>query len=351
MKKFLLKISIFIIYSVSLSLVVSVGIDPFNVFHIENVRGTRVEPNKNYIKMNYILKRPQKFDGYIFIFGSSRVGAINPDKIKSSGVYNMTYSAGLPSEALNNIKTFLKNNIRPSCIYLGVDSYSYTDSMRAHLSQQLRCPYEYLYNNFLHFLSLYINPAIAIRSLPFLFDGKSYIDPESFYRVGTQIIYEYKSSFNWQDNKLKPSLGPLTKDSVPDNRKAALISIREIAEICRSNEIKLIIFTNPMHNITYTASLNLGYFEFLEGLAEISDFWNFSSLNDITLSNDCYHETSHYKAEVGDIIIDIMCNGKTYSDLQAQGFGVKVTHNNIKAFIDMLSKQAEDFRHKNSPAL
>ena len=64
--------------------------------------------------------------------------------------------------------------------------------------------------------------------------------------------------------------------------------IKEIAELCRENNIRLVIFTNPMHYITYMNSLDNNYLEFLKGLADITDFYNFSSLNDITLDNNNY---------------------------------------------------------------
>ena len=167
-----------------------------------------------------------------------------------------------------------------------------------------------------------------------------------FYEYGWSIPYEVDRKTDWTDAEiLTPSYGE--KVDIP----LALEMMRKIAELCREHNTELIIFTNPMHYITYTASVNkIRYLDFLEGLADISDFWNFSSLNDITLSNDCYLETSHYKAKTGDLIIDIMFNGKSYPELQAQGFGVKVTRENIKDFINMLKQQAEDYRQKNSPA-
>ena len=33
--------------------------DPYNVFHAENIRETGAEPNKNFIKMQHLLKRCQ----------------------------------------------------------------------------------------------------------------------------------------------------------------------------------------------------------------------------------------------------------------------------------------------------
>ncbi len=120
MKKFLLKTSIFAMYVLVLHIVLPFLIDPFNVFHFKNVRATGTEPNRNYIKMRYILTNPDKYDG--FLFGSSRVGAIHTDKITDKRIYNITYSVGLPAEHLANLQTFRENGIIPQRIYIGVDN-------------------------------------------------------------------------------------------------------------------------------------------------------------------------------------------------------------------------------------
>ncbi|MBQ7215624.1 MAG: hypothetical protein IJS39_06535 [Synergistaceae bacterium] len=342
MKKLLLKGSVFVMYLVVLELVFPAVVDPFNVFHAEDVKPGGVYPNHNYIKMKYILKRPDRFNGCQFIFGSSRVGNINPDKISAGNIYNMTYSEGLPAEHLANIKTFLANSIIPSKIYLGVDSLSYTASMDVHIYEPMRCPYEYLCNDPLLFYSLYMNPASTIHALGVMFSKKSSGKKQnSLYRVGTTINYGIKVSRNWES--LAPSIGHVPLSDIPQSIRNTLKDIHELSELCRISGIELVIFTNPMHHITYRASLELGYFEFLEGLAEISDFWNFSSLSDITMSNDLYLETSHFKAEVGDMIIEFMCKGRTDPELQAQGFGLKVTRENIKEFLGTLKKQADTF--------
>lgn len=193
-------------------------------------------------------------------------------------------------------------------------------------------------------MKLYFDSGMVLRSLDTIirsFSGKfEVINTKAFYEYGWDIPYEREKNFDW-NNKLEavPNFG----SEKAFNIDSALKYLREISDICRDDNIELIIFTNPMHRITYLASVrDKDYFRFLEGLTEISDFWNFSSLNDITINNANYHETSHYRAEVGDIMIDIMCNGKSYPELQAQSFGVKVTKENAKDFIAILRRQAED---------
>ena len=349
MKKLLLKGSVFMIYAVLLEVVFPMAVDPFNVFHVENIRLHGTQTNSNYIKMKYILNHKEDFDGYVFIFGSSRVGYINPDKMPESKIFNMTYSDGIPAEHLANLHTFLKNNVHPSKIYLGVDMGSYESSVADHINMPLRCPYEFLCNDPLHFFSLYMNPASTINVIASAFGEVQQVENSdgSFYRIGTTIHYGRKTKFNWSSVRVSNATPPTNiKQKINDT----LRDIQELADICQTSGIDLVIFTNALYHITYISALRTSYLDFLEGLAEISDFWNFSSINDITMSNDLYLEPSHYKAEVGDMMIDAMCYGKADPKLQAQGFGFKVTRENVKDFIAMLKQQAESFTQKNSPA-
>ena len=340
MKKFLLKTSIFIVYAFLLQVVFPYVVDPFNVFHADKIRANGIEPNENYIKMKYILKNPKQFDG--FVFGSSRVGAIHTENIQSEKIYNMTYSVGLPSEHLASISTLIKQKIYPSTIYIGIDNLACSINPERHITDPMRCPYEYLYNDMIYFLQLYLKPSEAIRSIWGTLNAKWFINVEAFYKYGWWCEYGRESKFNWNSDEIIPSIG-----NDLDILQNAISDMQEIVKICKEHGIKLVIFTNPMHHVTYMASAEQNYFEFLRGIAEITDFYNFSSLNNVTLNNDNYLETSHYKAEIGDMIIDVICNGKRYDGLYEQGFGVKVTKENADEFIEMLKAQAETFSKKS----
>ena len=343
MSKFLRRVSIFLLYGFLLQVVLPVAVDPFNVFHADNIRDTGISTNSNYVKVKYVLDNPDKFDG--FIFGSSRIGAVHAEKIPGR-IYNMMYPGGMPSEHLLNLKTFVENDVKLFKIYLGVDSLSYTGDIIEHIIQPSRCPYEYLYDDPKYFFSLYMNPMDTLRSIFIMFTSpEKPIDRARFYSTGNGIVYNQETKYIWKNDKdirITMGRGMHIAESLRD--------IQKIYEICREHKIELTIFTNPMHRLTYMASLDKRYFEFLEGLAKITDFWNFSSLNNVTLDNNSYIDDSHYKAETGDIMLNVMCSGEVYPELQAQGFGVKVTRENAKDFISMLRRQAEDFKHKNSPA-
>ena len=163
MKKFVVKIITFFLALLLTCAGLVYFIDPYNVFHPFNIRDNGVEPNKNYIKMKYILANPGKFDA--LLFGSSRVGTIHTDTIEGERCYNMTYSKGLPCEHLANLKTLVNSESKPSKVYIGLDSQSYTTNPRPHNNDQQRSPYEYYISNPKDFWSLYINPTEAVESL------------------------------------------------------------------------------------------------------------------------------------------------------------------------------------------
>lgn len=333
MRKFLKNLFLFALCIGILSFGICYFIDPFNVFHPLNMRHNGAEPNKNYVKMSYILTNPEKFESYIF--GSSHVGNIHPEKISNERCYNMTYSIGLPHEHLENLKTFIANGVHPKKIYIGLDSYSYTVDPADHFSDRQRSPYEYSKSHPFSFWKLYLDPAVAFDSLSLT---KSIYDPENyeevFYSFGWNQDYGTRTYFT--EEKAEAEMGSSFR------LEETLEDVREIVEFCETNEIKTVVFTNPMFRETYLESVkNKSYFDFLKGLTEITPFYNFSSLNTISTDIGCFLDNSHYLPEVGDLMIKSMCYQEDLGKLNAQGFGVLFNQDNIDFWLNILEGQIQ----------
>ena len=331
MKKFLIKLLIYCVIFTAVPAIICASVDPYNVMHPLSIRENGVEPNKNYIKMTYILENPEKFDS--FIFGSSRVGNFHVENIADERCYNMTYSYGSPDQHLDNIKTFVANGVLPKKIYIGVDSLSYTSDPSEAMTG-FRMPYEYLTENPLAFMKTYLDPAVVGRAI--LTVEKTSAESadayaERFYEYGWNRDYNYKTSYDFSN--AKPDIGrAMRMDEI-------LLDIAEIVRICEENGIELVIFTNPMHPVTYEESLGRDYLVFLRRLADITPYYNFSGYNDITTDNKNFIDNSHYTAEVSDMLIECMCNGKKYDGLYEQGFGQYITKDNADDFIALLESQ------------
>lgn len=338
MRKFGVKICFCICFCLVLNVIIPYCVDPYNVFHYEYIRDNGVEPNKNYIKMKYILNNPSKYDS--FIFGSSRVGVIHVENMRDCRCYNMTYSVGLPIEHLNNIKTFISQGIIPKCIYIGVDNFAYTFDAEEHLTDPMRMPYEYITENRDLFYKVYLDPVITFKSLKTISTYKPTLDIDNFYENGWWGDYDAKGADGWT-NDMQPLVGQT--DNIDSRMEQALQTISEIKKTCDDYNIEVIFFTNPMHHVTHEAVVEYDYYLFLRKLSEITDFYNFSGINDITINNDNFLDTSHYNAYVGDMILDVIYN-KNESNLVNQGFGMYVTKNNVDILIDILEEADAGYR-------
>lgn len=329
MKKFIKKILFFALFCGIFMTAIPIAIDPYNVFHTNNIRDNGIEPNTNYIKLNYIMANPTKFNAYLF--GSSRVGAIHTENIKDVNCYNMTYSEGIPQEHLDNLKTMIANNIIPKRIYLGVDSLSYTMNPREHYAEHSRISYEYAKEHPIEFLSLYLDPSMALKSLE---TTKNHTpDPDytkRFYNQGWWCDYGRESLIS-QENA-PTILGEYNFIT------ETIDCIAEFVALCKENNIELIVFTNPMHYINHYDSWDT-YPEFLKQLANVTDYYNFSGLNDITLDHGNYVDTSHYNAETGDLILEYMAGNVPNETLLDQGFGMYVTVENVQELLGLLESQ------------
>ncbi len=328
MKKFIVKVIAFALIFAIAAAAISAVIDPYNVFHPLNIRDNGIEPNKNYVKMVYLLSEaPDKFD--TFLLGSSRVGFLNPAKLEGVRAYNLTGSAGLPREQVDNLKTMLQNGIVPENIIIEVDDISAGSDYRSHYDKHLRAPYEYLKSHPLQFVKLYFCPSVAVKSLRISRDHEpSRQVEEDFYNYGITVTYGERGKYSPPTHYFAEPL-----DYIDD----ALAAMKELTELCTQYDIDLTVFVTPIYYANFAADLQDGrYYDFLRGLSEITPFYNFSGFNDVTVDRNNYMDRSHFLAEVGDMIIDCIWNGKTDPKLLSQGFGFYTDSGNIEELIEII---------------
>lgn len=308
------------------------------------------EPNKNYLKIKFLLANKDKYDS--FLFGSSRVTGIDVKKIGIGRFYNMTYSEGLPQEHLNNVRFLLKNGVRMKTIMIGLDDFSYRVDPRTHLNDLLRQPYPDIsgkswltfyadyYANLKSFTNLLKNSFRAWRGRK---EAQARTEDEKIifhdiYDSGRVLCsncddeIERDPEAHRKDPKFEK---PFHYDG--DNLAGALAALRELAGLAKREKIRLILFINPIHRTTYLDTDLPLFFRFKRGLADIADYYDFSGLNTITTDNYYYHETSHYREMVGDMMLKRMFG---IPDVPIPSdFGVLVTERNVQEHLRALRMQ------------
>lgn len=299
--------------------------DTYSVAHTNRIM-FYTEPNTKVLKVDYILKNIKKYDS--FIFGSSRVGAINPTKIKNGNYYNMTYSEGIPHEHLLNIKLFIKSGIKIKNLLIGIDDFSYKVSFEKHQQQGLTKSHYlatdtnkliYLKDNFMRFPlgedRSHIKKKLLKSKGMFMTDVskqtenllKKEVDPKD-YNISTHLndpIF----------NKPTQYIGNLIDTTIED--------IKKINEICISNNINCKFFINPIHKTTYDYLDKKQFERFKNKLSQVVEYYDFSYVENISENNYYWHETSHFRGIVGDMIIDRLFNEQNVS------FGTKIKYNKI----------------------
>lgn len=332
-KKCILFFSIICIIFVPLGVLV----DPYNVFHADNLTNNGVEPNKNYIKVRNVFKHPDAYDS--FLFGSSRVGFMNVENMNDGTYYDMMASEGLPAEHLRTLKLMIKRGIVPKNIIIGVDDISYFADPALHDNVLYRkfYPWDGKPTEKLGFYLRYLDPITIFESFEVIADHEV-ADPDYAKRLlttGTENL-DIIPAFNPDNQK------PYWADYYYP-RPEVFDELREIVALCDEYDINLRVFTNPVYGYTYMQDIENGYLDFLKELASITPYYNFSGFNDVTLDNRYYYENSHFCTLVGDAMIGVMFYGDTDERLLSQGFGMYVTEDNVDELLSILNDQAVNF--------
>ena len=321
--------------------------DTFNVFHWKNIRFTSAEPNKNFVKTQFIVHNPKKFNA--FIFGSSRVGWLPkeglPDNYENETLcwYNMTSSVATPNDHFMTIKTLKKNKVSVKVIVLGFDEISMYRSPDVQKIDLGRAPFQ-LYKNKTEF---YL-PYLAIKTDLSIIKQIDEYNTEN-HALEKNVFYNYgwlggkTSDFSLTEN---PDLTHYEWIHNGYSYQESHEDIYRIVRFCRENNIKLFLFTSPLWQITYKNAVDDGYFDFLRLVAKNCEFYNFSSLNNYTKDPRYYFEWSHYRPALG-LLVEKMLFGtedekaQIRKDAGDELWGIKVNAENADFVIQKLREQLE----------
>ena len=283
--------------------------DTFNVFHWRNIRFTSATSNQNFIKTQYIVHNPKKFNA--FIFGSSRVGALPLDALPEAADgkplrwYNMTHPGEFPSAHLQTVRTFLKNGVKIDMIILGFDNIAMYASIGQHEKQLMTMPFQVYEENPFRFYVPYLKVKTerSIRKQVDEYDKAAHEnDKKRFYEWGSWT--GYPTDFSLTEN---PQLERYEPDyNFTYSQKKAHEDIEKIAALCSEHGIRLVLLTNPMYQTLYRNSVEVGYFDFLRSVAQKCEFYNFSALNNYTTNPQYFLEWSHYRSALGLLVEKVL---------------------------------------------
>lgn len=137
-----------------------------------------------------------------------------------------------------------------------------------------------------------------------------------------------------------------------------LNDLRELVEICQSRNIDLKIFISPSHATQWEALRMAGHWNDFEQwkreLVAIAPVWDFSGYHSIStepISENMtyYWDSSHYRQEVGNLILNRLFDHELAS--VPADFGVLTTPENVEEHLVKIQRDRESWANANPEAI
>lgn len=298
-------------------------------------------PNERFVKVKYILKNPTKYDS--FIFGSSRAQLFNPKLIKTGHFYNCSFEVSSIYENLRYLKMFLEHGVKIKTVILCIENDSFMYGDNPYISYDMSYKHNCFYypetiKQKIKFYSkyLFINPFNnAPNAVPFydfnkntMFDSGTVaqnMDLKTFKRSTKNIDKVYVNPFKYKLVNFK--------------------LLEEFTNVCKQNNINLIVIILPEHYKSYKAN-NLATYNYCKKrLSEITPYYDFSGINQITTNDFNFFDYMHLDYNVACAILDRIFYENKFTQPKIEDFGDYVTKDNFNEHIKKLCSKTPEIKN------
>lgn len=323
--------------------VLNVVVDPFGYF--DAVDGLNYELNDNsyirVLKAKHILKYGNNYQGYIL--GGSKAGGYTSEKLKTLDGYDYynTYITCGNFEEYYIFAKLIAENTDAKKIILNLSGFECLFDVRSGVKQQTPAVLTGK-SEVLEFISfLFKNPSISIseiRNPTFDYrqnddgsrnlDGcyEKYLEDPTKY-VEEKVIYDLDKDLKLMFEKAETR----TFSSMPNDLKY----LRKIVDLCKEHNIELLVINSATPITSRQDYEGEAYWNFLIQVASITNYWDFTSYNDINLNPYNFYDDAHTFYEAIDLIIETIKGTNHY-----EGFGEYITKDNV---LDYIKQRKQDF--------
>ena len=316
--------------------ILNVVVDPYGYFDGIDGKNKNIHDN-SYIrvfKANHIKRYGNNYDAYLI--GGSKGGCYTSEMLKKLDGYNY-YNTFITCGNYEEYYIFAKyiiDNTDAKKIVLNLSGFEGLFDVRTGLKQETPAILtdENEIGEFISFLfknpSTSINEIIkstatdrqlddGIRNLARYYE-KRIENPEKY--VQEKVIY----ALNKDMDLLTEKISTRNFSSIPNDLKY----VRQIVNLCKENDVELLVINSPTPLTSRQDYECEVYWNFLAQLAQITDFWDFTSLNDINLNPYNFYDDAHAFYEVNDFVIDTIMGTRSY-----EGFGKYITKDNVYEYL------------------
>lgn len=313
-----------------------------------------------------------KKDYDTLILGSSRALA-GLDPLAPNLIHKSTYNASLTATNMYEIHKVFElalQNENLKTIIISLDFLTFSDKRmfnRDFHTSRFATKYFWLLN--LHQLISLQNFEYSLQTIIYNFKGiklkKNYTKQGFRQFIGEEIPH--------RELFIKVSNRFLDTPSFFSYSQERLTLFKEILEKCHQNNIELYIFTSPVHSRHLEVMRMLEKYTIFEQwkrdlvntIEQVNQqypnkapflLFDFTGYNSITTEAipakgsqeqmTWYTESSHYKKELGDLVLDIVLNYPSRNDNIPDDFGILINNNNIESHLANIRSQQRKY-HEN----
>lgn len=333
-------------------------VDPYGIFNSPKITGfNQLKPAKFTNDRLFKAIEITQIKPKVIFLGSSRTqwGLDPQHPAFDEPTYNLALQGTNMYETLRYFQHAIANQSQLRTVMLGIDFLMFTESPNQLGFKESRLEQK----------SITFQDAISVLfSLDALETSQKTVEEN---RIESET-HEFIDGLLLVDT-LKPMPGSLeefTKFIVREfkNNDEATVSQQKIdffqtlVNICQKRHIKLKIFISPAHAMQWEASRLKGRWEKFEQwkreIVKIAPVWDFSGYNKITTEPikeqmNNYIDSSHYRKEVGDLILSRILDYKTATS--PDDFGVLLTPDNIEAHLKKIRGDRELWVKNNPEAV
>ena len=336
---------------VSIILIVLTGIailnyvvDPYGYF--DGLDGLNKELNdNNYIrvlKAKHIQKYGGQYEGYVI--GGSKAGGYTSEimsNLDGYHYYNCFITMGNFEEYYIFAKHIIEYSPNLKKIVLNLSGFECLFDVREGIKQETPAVLsgksesvefvKFLFKNPKLSVDQIVNPGFDYRQND---DGSRNLagayeeywkNPSEYVR--NNVIYDLNKDLQ----EMFENSETRTFSSFPNDMKY----LRQIVSLCEENDIELLVINSATPLTSRQSYEGEVYWNFLAQVATVTDFWDFTSYNDINLNPYNFYDDAHPFYEVVELIVDTIAGRNSYD-----GFGFYVTKDNV---YDYLQQRRTDF--------
>ena len=342
-------------------------VDPYDIFDSPKIEGFNAnKPEIESIQRVYKAIKQNSAKTDILLIGTSRTdrGLDPANKNIKQDAYNSSINSGLPREYEFYIDTAVKNGAKE--VIIGVDLFTFyaKDHFRPDFDKTAFGKFEpakYILSR--DALTSSLKTIRSVEQNPYLKIGLR--DP-SLSELETKKVGGYKKNFEGSE---KGYFGSHYAKDFDKSQNTHWQAFERILEKVHKRGIKITLFISPSHarqwEVLAIAQGWKMFEEYRRRLIAVNEdvarrngkeafvLWDFAGYHPLTTETvpddpkarmKWYWDSSHYKKELGDIVLDRMFDGNFSGGGDYPDFGVKLTSQNIDAHLSKLRTDRAKWR-------